>query len=84
MNSSIRLGRIAGIEIGITWTWLIVFALIVWSLATGVFPDQNPGLSDDIAAVAFLFSSLLHEPAMRPGRGGAGDSDGIMLGCSAA
>ena len=68
MNSSIRLGRIAGIEIGINWTWLIVFALIVWSLATGVFPDQNPGLSDGTyvvmalaAAVVFFTSLLLHE-----------------------
>ena len=68
MNSSIRLGRIYGIEIGLNWTWLIVFALIVWSLATAVFPDQNPGLGDGtyltmaiFAALLFFLSILLHE-----------------------
>ena len=68
MNSSIRLGRVFGIEIGLNWTWVIVFALIVWSLATAVFPDQNPGLSDGtylamaiVASVAFFTSLLLHE-----------------------
>jgi len=68
VTSSFRLGRIAGIEIGINWTWLIVFALIVWSLAVAVFPDQNPRLGDGtylvmafVAAIAFFASILLHE-----------------------
>ena len=33
MRSSLRLGRIAGIEIGIHYTWLLAFFLITWSLA---------------------------------------------------
>jgi Zn-dependent protease len=68
VTSSFRLGRIAGIEIGVNWSWLIVFALIVWSLATAVFPDQNPGLGDGVyvamalvAAIVFFSSLLLHE-----------------------
>lgn len=68
MTASFRLGRVFGIEVGVNWTWLIVFALIVWSLARSVFPDQNPGLSQQsywwmaaIAAVAFFASILLHE-----------------------
>ena len=68
VNASISLGRIAGIRIGINWTWLIVFALITWSLATQVFPDQNPGHSDGtyvgmaiVASVLFFTSILLHE-----------------------
>ena len=68
MTSSFRLGRVAGIEIGINWTWLIVFALIVWSLASAVFPAQNPGLGDGtyvamagVAAILFFTSILLHE-----------------------
>ena len=44
MNPSITLGRIAGIRIGINWSWLVIFALIVWTLAGVVFPAQNPGL----------------------------------------
>ena len=49
VNLSIELGRIAGIKIGINWSWLVVFALIVWSLAAGVSPSQNPGPSDGMA-----------------------------------
>jgi Zn-dependent protease/CBS domain-containing protein len=68
VNPSIQLGRIAGIKIGVNWSWLVVFALIVWSLADGVFPSQNPGHSDAtyiaaaiVAALAFFASLLLHE-----------------------
>jgi Zn-dependent protease/CBS domain-containing protein len=68
MTSSIRLGRIAGVEVGVNWTWFIVFALITWSLAGIVFPDQNPGLSDGAylamgaaAALLFFLSILAHE-----------------------
>lgn len=68
MNASFTLGRISGIQIGINWSWLVVFALITWSLATAVFPDQNPGLSDGtyvamavVASVLFFTSLLLHE-----------------------
>jgi Zn-dependent protease/CBS domain-containing protein len=68
VTSSFELGRIAGIRIGVNWSWLVVFALIVWSLASAVFPDQNEGLSDGtylamaiVAAVLFFASILLHE-----------------------
>ncbi|MGB2954165.1 MAG: site-2 protease family protein [Gaiellaceae bacterium] len=68
MNPSFELGRIAGIRIGVNWSWAVVFALIVWSLAVGVFPSQNPGLSDGtyiamalVAALVFFASLLLHE-----------------------
>jgi Zn-dependent protease/CBS domain-containing protein len=68
VNSSFELGRIAGIRIGVNWSWLVVFALIVWSLASAVFPNQNEGLSDGtyiamaiVAALLFFASILLHE-----------------------
>ena len=68
MESSFRLGRIAGVEVGVNWSWLVVFALITWSLAAGVFPDQDPGRSQDtyivmaVIAAALFFASLLgHE-----------------------
>jgi Zn-dependent protease len=68
METSFRLGRIKGIEIGLNWSWLLVVVLIVWSLAGGVFPESNPGLSDGsyfamavAAAVLFFASLLLHE-----------------------
>jgi len=87
MTSSFRLGRIFGIEVGLNWSWLVVFALIVWTLATGVFPSQNPGLSDGtyvamgiVAAVLFFASILLHElgHAVQARREGM-EIDGITL-----
>lgn len=68
MNGTIALGRLAGVRIRIHWSWLIVFVLITWTLATGVFPSQNPGLSHAsyvamavVAALLFFASLLLHE-----------------------
>jgi Zn-dependent protease len=68
VGSSFRLGRFAGVEIGVNWSWLVVFALIAWSLASAVFPAQNPGLSHAaylgmavIAALLFFASLLAHE-----------------------
>jgi Zn-dependent protease len=87
MTSSFELGRIAGIRIGIHWSWLVVFVLIVWSLASAVFPAQNEGLSDGtylamaiVAAVLFFTSVLLHElgHALQARREGM-EIDGITL-----
>jgi Zn-dependent protease/CBS domain-containing protein len=68
MRSSVTLGRIRGIEVGINWSWLIVFGLIVWSLAAAVFPESNPGLADGVyvamaiaATLLFFIALLLHE-----------------------
>ena len=68
MNPSITLGRVAGVRIGINWSWIIVFTLIVWTLASAVFPSQDPNLGRPtyvamalVAAVLFFSSLLLHE-----------------------
>ncbi len=68
MGTSFRLGRIAGIEIGLNWSWLVVFALLVWTLATGIFPSTNPRLGGGthlamafVATALFFCSLLLHE-----------------------
>ncbi len=65
---SLSLGRIAGIRIGLHWSWLVVFGLMVWTLSETVFPRQNPGLSEAdyqamalTAAVLLFVSLLLHE-----------------------
>jgi Zn-dependent protease len=87
VNSTFPLGRIAGIPIGINWTWLVVFAFFVWSLASSVFPDTNPGLSRAAyagmaiaAALPFFGSLLLHElgHALQARREGV-QIDGITL-----
>jgi Zn-dependent protease len=68
MDGNFTIGRLGGVEVRLHWSLLAVFALIVWSLADGVFPSQNPGLSDGtylamaiVAALLFLVSILLHE-----------------------
>jgi Zn-dependent protease len=68
VTSSIELGRILGIRVGINWSWLVVFALITWTLADAIFPSTNPGLSDGtyvgmalVASILFFVSLLLHE-----------------------
>jgi Zn-dependent protease len=68
MGASIRLGRIAGIEFGVNWSWAVVFVLITWTLYSGVFPEQNPGRSNTAylamaiaAALLFFVSLVLHE-----------------------
>jgi Zn-dependent protease/CBS domain-containing protein len=68
VNGNISLGRIGGVQVRVSWSWLVIFALIVWTLADGVFPSQNPGLSRGThlamaiaAALLFFVSILLHE-----------------------
>jgi len=87
MSSTFRLGRVAGIELGAHWSLLLVAALSVWSLADGVFPETNPGLSDGsylamaiVATVLFFASIVLHElgHAIQAQREGVG-IDGITL-----
>ncbi len=87
MHATFSLGRIAGVEIGVNWSWAIVFALIVWSLASAVFPTQNPGYSNGaylamalVAAFMFFASLLLHElgHAVQARREGVG-IEGITL-----
>lgn len=87
MNPSLTLGRIAGVRIGINWSWLIAFALILWTLAASVFPSQNPHLARGayagmavVAVGAFFASLLLHElgHALQARREGM-EIDGITL-----
>jgi Zn-dependent protease len=68
MGDSIVLGRILGIRVGINWSWLLIAALLVWTLAGAVFPSTNPGLStatyvvmSAVAALLFFACIVLHE-----------------------
>ncbi len=63
-----RVLSVAGIPINVHTSWLIVYALIAWTLAVGHFPRALPGLSPmtawitGLAAALLLFVSvLLHE-----------------------
>lgn len=66
MESSIRIGRIAGIEIGVHWSWFFIFFLLTWSLSTAVFDedDMSGGVrwtAGTITSGVFFASVLLHE-----------------------
>ena len=65
---TVSVGRFAGVEIGLNWSWLIIFALLVWSLASSYFPSRYPFLTGTAtffiavaAAILFFGSLLLHE-----------------------
>jgi len=68
MESTFTLLRVRGIPIGVHWSWLLVFAIVVWSLATALFPATYPGLDGStylamaaVSAAVFFGSVLLHE-----------------------
>ncbi len=65
---SFRLGRIAGIDILVHWSWFAIFLLLTWWLAEGFFSDVYEGWTAEerwgsaVVAVLLFFSSvLLHE-----------------------
>jgi Zn-dependent protease/predicted transcriptional regulator len=69
MRSNIKLGRIAGIEIGLHFSWFIIAFLIAFSLAAHfhtVRPSWNQGVVWGVSiatAVFFFVTLLLHELA---------------------
>src|SRR5712691_9641718 len=70
MPGSFRIGKIAGIDIFIHVSWLIILVLLTWSLATGWFATLYPGWSPAtywvvslLAALLLFVSVLLHELA---------------------
>ena len=70
MRGSWRLARIGGIDIGIHYSWILIFALVSWSLAAGFFPQKYPGwgtgtywVTGVLAALLLFVSVLLHELA---------------------
>ena len=69
-RSGIRLFSLFGIEIRLDWSVLIIFALIVYSLGAGLFPQWHPDWSPATAwltalsaGVIFFASLLAHELA---------------------
>src|SRR5579864_885829 len=70
MPGSFRIGKIAGIDIDIHVSWIIILVLLTVSLAIGWFPQLYPGWSTAtywvtgfIASLLLFVSVLLHELA---------------------
>ncbi len=68
MSTTFKIGRIAGIEIGVHWSWVFIVALITWSVAENVLTEFFPTWTDGerwivgvIVAMIFFASILLHE-----------------------
>ncbi len=72
LGNSVRLFRIAGIDVGVHVSWLVIFGLVTWSLAVGVFPtiQSLKGLPEweywllgAITALLLFASVVVHELA---------------------
>jgi Zn-dependent protease/CBS domain-containing protein len=70
MRGSFRLGRIAGIAIGIHYSWILIFLLVATTLALGFFSEYVRSdaagvywLAGIVAALALFASVLVHELA---------------------
>jgi len=67
-GKSFKLFTMFGFTVSMDWTWLILAALITWSLATGVFPRSIEGLAEGTywlmgaaGVVGLLVSIVFHE-----------------------
>ena len=70
MRTTWRIGKVFGIDIKIDSSWLIIFALVIWTLAGSYFPEQYPRWPTwlhwtvgVITSILFFGSVLGHELA---------------------
>ena len=68
VRQSLRLGKFAGIDVGVNWSVLVIFGLLTWELADVVFPSSPFGgataadwVAAFVATAAFFVSLLAHE-----------------------
>ncbi|TMD89951.1 MAG: peptidase, partial [Chloroflexi bacterium] len=59
MPGSFRIFRIAGIDINIHISWLIILVFLTFSLATGWFPITYPGSSTATYYLLGFIASIL-------------------------
>ena len=67
-NSGIELFKLSGVEVAIDYSWLVIFALVLWGLSAGYFPHEYPGFAPRsywivgfVATLLFFASVLIHE-----------------------
>ena len=70
LSAGLVIGRIRGISIRVHWSWSLIFALIAWSLADGIFREvfehwsaAQRWTAGIITATLFFLSVLVHELA---------------------
>ncbi len=67
-KKSVKLFELLGFEVKIDLSWIILAALIIWSLSAGLFPFQYKQLSEQtywlmgvVGALGLFFSIIIHE-----------------------
>jgi len=67
-RSTIPLGRILGIPIGLDYSWFLIFVLLTWTLATSYYPTEFGSwpvaqywIVGAATAILMFVSVLLHE-----------------------
>jgi Zn-dependent protease/predicted transcriptional regulator len=67
-RQNIRLGKLMGIEIRVSFSWFVIFGLVTVLLATAYFPEAYPNLPRNqylilglVTSFLFFASVLLHE-----------------------
>src|SRR5574337_964834 len=59
--------KIAGVQVSLDYSWAILFAIVLWSLAAGYFPYAYPGYTQSsywivgLAATVMFFASVRSE-----------------------
>jgi Zn-dependent protease/CBS domain-containing protein len=59
LKDGIPIGRIFGISVRLHYSWFIIFALVIWSLAADYFPAVYPQWGISVAIAAGVITSLL-------------------------
>jgi Zn-dependent protease/CBS domain-containing protein len=66
----IEIFKVAGVQVALDYSWAILFAVVLWSLAAGYFPYAYPGYGRAsywivglAATILFFASVLIHELA---------------------
>jgi len=59
MKRSIKLITVFGIPIDINYSWFIIFGLVIFTLAQGIFPLEIPDLNPLIYWLMAIFSAIL-------------------------
>lgn len=70
VGNTLPLFSVRGIQVGVHVSWLVVFALVTWSLAMGFLPEAIPAITPveawligGVSALLLFASVLLHELA---------------------
>jgi Zn-dependent protease/predicted transcriptional regulator len=67
-TKTLQLFKVAGVQVEIDYSWLVIFVLVLWSLSAGYFPEVYPGhpvldywFVGLVATLLFFASVLIHE-----------------------